>query len=86
MDGSDVVGIISCVLGTIFMFVPVSGTLMTIVVLVGGGAVLTMGIIAVAKGSKIGIGGIILGSITILFVIAMGALLYMPSPSYSYYY
>ena len=73
----DTVGIISIILGTIWTFMVqvinravlgpgtprIHYTIMAFWLhLIGGGVILTMGIIAVANDSKIGIGGIILGS------------------------
>ena len=67
-DGADTVGLISCIAGTILLFVPLPNLITTYIVLFGGGgATLAMGIVAVAKTSKIGIGGIILGAL-ILFI------------------
>ena len=67
-EGPDTVGLLSCIIGTVLLFIPFQTLLMASIVLLGGGAaVLAMGIVAVAKDSKIGIGGIILGGI-LLFV------------------
>jgi hypothetical protein len=68
-DGADTVGLISCILGTVFLFVPYGGMMQWVVLFAGAGA-LAMGIIAVSKGSKIGIGGIITGAL-IVFIIIM---------------
>ena len=67
-DGNDTVGLISCILGTVFLFVPMNG-FMLFVVLMGGAVALVLGIVAVSKGSKIGIGGIIIGAIILLITI-----------------
>jgi hypothetical protein len=69
-DGSDTVGLLSCIIGTVFLFVPMNGFMIWVVL--GGGAVsLIMGIVAVSKGSKIGIGGIILGALVVVITIFM---------------
>jgi len=67
-DGNDTVGLISCILGTVFLFVPMNG-FMLFVVLMGGAVALVLGIVAVSKGSKIGIGGIIIGAIIVLITV-----------------
>ena len=69
-DGNDTVGLISCIIGTVFLFVPMGG-FMIWVVLLGGVAALVMGIVSVSKGSKIGIGGIIIGAIIVLLTVVV---------------
>ncbi|NVM27444.1 MAG: hypothetical protein HWN65_01270 [Candidatus Helarchaeota archaeon] len=63
-DHADKVGLISCVLGIIFLFIPMPW----ILVLFGGIAALVIGIFALLMNSKIGIGGIILGVLCIIAV------------------
>jgi hypothetical protein len=70
-EGPDTLGLISCIVGTVLLFIPVPPSLQLIVWVGGGAAVLAMGIVAVAKDSKIGIGGIILGAL----VVAIGLLM-----------
>ena len=71
-DGSDTLGFISCILGTIMMiamYVSVlafSTYIPPILYLIIGGSDIAMGLIAVLKGSKIGIGGNILGALLII--------------------
>lgn len=69
-DGSDTVGLISCILGTVLLIIPLPLSIIAWVCFIGGGGTLAMGIVAVAKGSKIGIGGIILGALVVFAGIA----------------
>lgn len=65
-EGPDTLGLISCIAGTVLLVIPVPPALAMLIWVSGGIAVVVMGVVAVAKDSKIGIGGIILGSISIL--------------------
>lgn len=65
----DTIGLLSCIIGTALFFIPYRGytpagimSIAVIVWLAGGSGVLIMGIIAVVKHSKIGIGGIVIGA------------------------
>jgi len=75
-EGPDTLGLISCLVGTVLLFIPVPASLQLIVWVGGGAAVLVMGIVAVAKDSKIGIGGIIIGALVIFIGLAMQFLLH----------
>ena len=67
MDSGDILGLISCLAGTALFFIPMPSIILPFVMIIGGAAVLVMGIIAVVKDSKIGIGGIILGAVLAFF-------------------
>ena len=77
-EGSDTVCLISCILGTILLFIPLSSDALILVCLIGGAGALIMGIIAIAKGSKIGIGGIILGALLILIGLIYPYVIHLP--------
>jgi len=75
LNPEDIIGVISCIIGTIFIalmmiFViffpgnPPSTPLLSypLIYFCSGSATLVLGILAVSKGSKIGIGGIALGA------------------------
>ncbi|MFX1274057.1 MAG: hypothetical protein ACFFAT_03350 [Promethearchaeota archaeon] len=66
MDSGDIVGLISCIAGTVLLVIPIPDIARPIASIAGGVAVLVMGIVGVAKDSKIGIGGIILGPLCII--------------------
>ena len=66
-ETADTIGLISCILGSVLLGMPFGRVATAIIVwLAGGAAALIMGIAAVAKDSKIGIGGIVLGALLIL--------------------
>ncbi len=72
-ETSDTIGLLSCIIGTALFFIPYRGytpteimSIAVIVWLIGGSGVLIMGIIAIARHSKIGIGGIIIGAYFII--------------------
>ena len=76
----DTVGLLSCIIGSAwFIAGPIVAVViaypasylaiaqtMLLLLLIGGAAFLTMGIVAVANDSKIGIGGIIIGALEVL--------------------
>ncbi len=71
----DTIGLLSCIIGTAWIFV---GNLLALFVgrlslqasllglFIGGMPILILGIVAVAKNSKIGIGGIIFGTVYLI--------------------
>jgi hypothetical protein len=65
-EAPDTIGLISCIVGTILFLIPLPTIFAIYIWIFGGSGVLAMGIVAVVKDSKIGIGGIIIGAITIL--------------------
>ncbi len=65
-ESYDTVGLLSCIIGTVLLVIPLPVAFAEYIWLGGGGAVVVMGIVAVSNHSKIGIGGIIIGSVLIL--------------------
>ncbi len=73
-EAGDTIGVISCAVGLvtllIFLILPVSNFItLFVIAIIGGANSLTMGVIAVSKQSKIGIGGIVIGSLLVFMAI-----------------
>lgn len=65
-EANDTIGLISCIIGTVLLVIPLPMAIAGITWMAGGAATLVLGIVGVARGSKIGIGGIIIGAVLIL--------------------
>jgi hypothetical protein len=67
-DGADTEGLISCTVGTVLVFIRMFFSIFFLVYVIGGAVTLAMGVLAVRKGSKIGIGGAIIGAVLMIFL------------------